>query len=379
MLKKSTIINVRKSLFLILLFMSLLLTACANRSESAANTDYRIIKDMWDREVQVKNQVDRVVIIEWEGLAAKSMKAFGVEEKIVGVDDYAKKNIFRSHIVPTLQKVPDIGSAWSGVNYETLAKLKPDVVFMELWVTNESDRELHKTAIDKIEGMGIPVITFLSPSCYENPDIKTAWRHISIVGEVLNKQAEAQSIVDRLNESIELIKSRTADIPENEKANAVVFATSNYVMGKKSIQSYFLTEIINANNLVPSGDFVKISEEQLIKLDPDVMIVNGHDGYLDPSIIYQGKMCGINWANVKDMRAVKNKRMISLGYEEWRATFETPVALLKMAKTIYPEGFEDIDLEAEEIKMYMTDYGFNEEEAKKAIEAQRYTSILDVK
>lgn len=367
---------------IVLILMSSLIPSCSANSESKSQgDDYKIIKDMWEREVKVKKDTKTAVIMEWEGLAAKSMKIFGLEKNIVGVDNSAKKNIFRTQIVPVLEEVPGIGSPYSGVNYEMLAKLKPDIVFMELWVTNETEKGMHEDAIKKIEGLGIPVVTFLSPSCYDNPDIKTAWEHIRLVGEVFNKQEEAEKLISGLEDKIKLIKDRTSSLSEEEKANVVIYATENYLMGRKSIQSYFLTEVINANNLVTNGDsdFIKVSEEQLLNYDPDVLVVIGHEGYLDSSAIYEGKHCVINWSNVKGMRAIENKRVVSLGYEEWRATIETPIGLLKMAKAIYPEKFEDIDIQSEELKMYMEDYNFSKDEAVKAIEAQKFTSKLEIK
>jgi len=379
--KRNRPVKWRQPAGMILLAMVALLalSGCAPQ-ETAAEPENptRIVRDMWDREVEIKEEVTSAVIIEWEGLAAKSMQIFGIADMIVGVDDYAKKNTFRNHIVPVVGTVPDIGSAWSGVNYETLANIKPDVVFMELWVTNESERELHSDAINKIEELGIPVITFLSPSCYEEPHIDTAWEHVRLVGEVFQKQEEAAELIGRIDEKIQLIRTRTQGIAEEDKADVVIFATMDYVMGASSIQSYFLTEIVNANNLIPSGDFVKISEEQLLKLDPEVLIITGHDGYLDPAFVREGRQAGIHWGNLQELQAIKNQRFISLGYEEWRATVETPVALLKMAKTIYPHLFEDIDLEEEEINMYMLDYGMTREQALEAIDAQRYTAILEV-
>jgi iron complex transport system substrate-binding protein len=364
-----------------IILMSGLMASCiGNQKSEPAASDYRIIKDMWGREVKVRNDIKTAVIMEWEGLAAKSMKIFGLENNIIGVDNSAQKNIFRNHIVPVLGSVPAVGNPYSGVNYEQVAKLKPDIVFMELWVTNDTEKEMHETAIKKIEGFGIPVITFLSPSCYEKPDIKTAWEHIRLVGEVYNKQQEAEKLIKSLDNRLSLIKERTKDINKEEKANAVIYATENYVMGRKSIQSYFLTEILNANNLVAdTSDFIKISEEQLLKYNPEMLVIIGHDGYLDTAAVLEGKHSGINWSNVKGLKAIENKRIVSLGYEEWRATIETPVGLLKIAKVLYPDRFEDIDIEAEELKMYMEDYNFSEAEALKAVEAQKFRSSLEIK
>jgi iron complex transport system substrate-binding protein len=337
------------------------------------------VTDMAGREVEVRNDVKRVVVIEWEGLVSKSIKAFGLADRIVGIDDYAKKNTFRNFVIPEINDAPDIGSAWSGINYEFLASLNPDVVFLELYVTNESEKELHDEAIAKIESMGIPVVASISPTCLEVPRVEEAWRHIELVGEVFGKQDAAAALVKKMNDRINFIRERTSKIPDSERKNVVVFATENYVMGPKTVQSYYITDIINANNLVEGGDFVTVSEEHLLTYDPDALIVIGHDGYLDPEIIKSGKICGLNWGNLAGIRAIAQDNFICLGYEEWRATMELPAALLKIAALTYPRYFEDIDTEAEEIKIYREDYGFDEDGARKAMEAQRYTGMLEVK
>ena len=50
----------------------------------------RMVQDMWGREVEIKEEVTSAVIIEWEGLAAKSMQIFGIHDMLVGVDDYSQ-------------------------------------------------------------------------------------------------------------------------------------------------------------------------------------------------------------------------------------------------------------------------------------------------
>lgn len=356
------------------------LMGCGNKNDKSVNGDSKrsvTVTDMVGREVTIEGDVEKVVIIEWEAMAAKSLKKMGLADKVVGIDDYAAKNTFRNYIIPEFKNAKDIGSAWSGINYEELAALKPDVVFLEEWVTGDEEQKLHDDCIAKIEDMGIPVVCFLSPSCFDEPNIETAWEHIRLVGKVMNKEAEAETIIKDIKDKVDLIKERTGKLSEDEKKDVIIFATANYVMGPNTVQSYFLTDIINANNMVDEGDFVNVSEEQLLKYNPESLIIIGHDGYLDPSIVEEGKMCGINWGNVQEVSAIKNDNYICLGYEEWRDTLETPVTLLKMAKLVYPELFEDIDIEQEEIKMYMNDYGMTEEEAKEAIEAQHYTGQLE--
>ncbi|MCG8483316.1 MAG: ABC transporter substrate-binding protein [Clostridia bacterium] len=367
-----------------IMILGIFLTACGSKVESNSDhvekevtPNYRIIKDMWGREVKVKDDVKTAVIMEWEGLVAKSMKVWGLEDNIIGVDNTAKNNSFRKTIIPAIDNLPAVGSPYGGVNYEEIAKLKPDIVFMELWITNETEKEMHESAMKRIEDLGIPVIGLLSPSCQETPSFESAWQFIRLVGEVYNKQTEAEKLISSLDGNLQLIKDRTSNLTEDEKADVVIYNTNICVMGRGSIQSYFLTEILNANNLVEENTgFIQIAEEQLLTYEPDVLVVMGHDGYLTPSVIYEGKHIGLNWNNLKEFKPIKNRRVVSLGYEEWRTTIETPVGLLKIAKELYPDLFQDIDVEAEELKMYMEHYGFSKDDAAKIMEAQKFTGEL---
>ncbi|HMR67291.1 MAG TPA: ABC transporter substrate-binding protein [Anaerolineae bacterium] len=371
----------------LLLVAASLLAACggsgsaAPASEPAASSPSGTAKitDHWQRTIEVPRNPQRVVVMEWEGLVTKSMKIFGVESALVGVDTATKKMGFREKLIPSIATAIDIGSAWSGVNYEQLAGLDPDVVFLEAWVASDENRAMHQEVIDKIESLGIPVIVLISPSNFDQPNISTAWEHITIAGEVFGKQEEAARLVARLEQGLDIVRERTKDIPDTQRTPMVFFSTVNYVMGSKSIQAYLLTEVVGAKNIAGPGTFVTISEEQLLALNPEAMVIAGHEGYLDPALVYAGKHAGLNWANLAEMQAIKAKRLTSLGYDEWRATVETPIALLKIAKLAYPDRFADIDLEAEEIAFYREVYGFDEAQAKAALEAQKYIGELEVK
>lgn len=380
--------------FIVLLLVAAsLLAACGGSGSAAPASDTAVvaeptasspsgtakITDHWQRTIEVPRNPQRVVVMEWEGLVTKSMKIFGVESALVGVDTATKKMGFREKLIPSIATAIDIGSAWSGVNYEQLAGLDPDVVFLEAWVASDENRAMHQEVIDKIESLGIPVIVLISPSNFDQPNISTAWEHITIAGEVFGKQDEAARLVARLEQGLNIVRERTEGIPDDQRTPMVFFSTVNYVMGSKSIQAYLLTEVVGAKNIAGPGTFVTISEEQLLALDPEAMVIAGHEGYLDPDLVYAGKHAGLNWANLTEMQAIKTKRLTSLGYDEWRATVETPIALLKIAKLAYPDRFADIDVEAEEIAFYREVYGFDEAQAKTAIEAQKYIGELEVK
>lgn len=344
-------------------------------AEKPASGDTVTIKDHWDRSVEVKKNPDKVVVMEWEGLVAKTMKLLDVDDRLVGVDSSTKKQPFRKAIIPGITKAKDVGSAWSGVNYETVASLKPDVVFLEAWVASDENKKMHEDVVKKIEDLDIPVIVMLSPSNFDSPNLKTAWEHVDFVGELFDKKDKTDKIVARMEKEVADVTKRVAK-HEGDKPEAVIFASTKYVMGKKSIQNYLLEDVLKAKNKIGKGTFVEVSEEKLLSYDIPNLIVIGHEGYISEKDIYGGKKAGINWSKVSSMPAIKNKKIATLGYDEWRATLETPIALKKMGKLLYPKQFEDVDLTKDEVDYYKDIYGLSEADAKKAIEDQKFRSGL---
>ena len=66
---------------------------------------------------------------------------------------------------------------------------------------------------------------------------------------------------------------------------------------------------------------------------------------LQPNDLIEGRDAGRDWTSVK---AVKDRRVykMPLGlYRSFTPTADTPLTLLWLAKTIYPERFADIDLQ----------------------------------
>ncbi|WP_423792013.1 ABC transporter substrate-binding protein [Methanocaldococcus indicus] len=333
--------------------------------------EYKTIKDMWGRDVKIKKNINRVALLDFTGTYIKVMKIWGIDDKVVAVDHSQMKNPFLKVICPRLETdIVDVGNSREP-NYETLAATKPDVVIVRAFVTNKNREEAYKKLVEKLNSLGIPVVILLHPTSYEQPNVKTMWEEIRILGEIFDKKDEANNLISYLNGYVVLIKNRTKDIPENERVRTLLFATPDYMLGKRTIQSYFLEDIVGGKNVVEEGSWLKTSPEDIIKLNPDALIILGHAGYLPPEYVYEGKDFGINWKLVQSINAIKNKKVGSLGITEWRATIEFPIGLLREAKTLYPDRFEDIDPDKEEIKLYRDIYHLNDKQIEEAIKAQR--------
>lgn len=342
-------------------------------SDSAAGSGSVTVTDQWERTVEVPGSPDRIVVLEWEGLVSKTLEILGEADTIVGADPNSLQP-FRQTVVPALADATDVGSPWSGLNFETIASLDPDVVFLEAWANNDENRAMHQDIIDQIEALDIPVVAMMSPSNFEEANLDRAWEIVNLVGAVYERSDDTDEVIATIEAGIADVTERIPEMSDGERPEAAIFATTNYLMGPDSVQSYLLTEVLGAQNLAEGvGAFIPISSEQLLALDPEALVVIGHEGYLSVDQIRAGENIGLDWSTLGELTALQNDRVVDLGYDEWRPTIETPIAMLKMAAMLYPEEFADVDVDERELRFYMDVYGLDEAAAAEAIDDQKWT------
>ena len=96
--------------------------------------------------------------------------------------------------------------------------------------------------------------------------------------------------------------------------------------------------------------------EQIYAWNPDLIFITNFNTYR-PEDLYENTVEGYDWSAVD---AVVNKRAykMPLGmYRSYTPGADTPVTLLWMAQTAYPELFEDIDIIAEAKTYYHDVFG----------------------
>ncbi|MFV0374686.1 ABC transporter substrate-binding protein, partial [Microbacterium sp.] len=213
----------------------------------------------------------------------------------------------------------------------------------------------------------------MSPSNFDEPTLDRAWEIVDIVGQVYDRSADTTAVIDRVKDGIAEVTDRVPELSEQDRPEAASFATTNYLMGQHRIQSYMLTDVLGAVNVVEGpGTFIPVAEEQLLDLDPASLVVIGHEGYLSVDQIRAGETVGLNWSSVASLSALESGRIVDLGFDEWRPTIETPIAMLKIASMLYPDQFADIDVAQREREFYQDVYGLDEAGAEQAILDQQW-------
>lgn len=351
-----------------------------------------IVKDQRGIEVKVPRNIKRVVTIS-DGMIEAVMTRFKIADKIVGLGSACIPNIW-SYTYPTLgtdtydyrdgmnpvtylnpgfMDLPLVSRSGTGINYEKLASLAPDLVILRKGSCSLSggDDIINKSIL-VIESLGIPLVVLHGPNTFKKPDLASMGKEIRILGKVFQQSAVADELATFLEQSIAFVRERTRNIPEPERKNILLLGLSpkarsqggaGHAKGQDTIQTHLIREYVNANNAYRgSGAWGILNTEQILALDPDVIILVTAWGYHPPRELYEAPY----YQSLRDMRAVRNRSVSALPWTPCNCEkrLEYPIDVMVMAKASYPELFKDIHLDEWLLTFYQNLYGVDRNTAE---------------
>ncbi len=356
--------------------------------------------------VKLPENIQRVATIS-DGFIEGVMTVLGVQDKLVAVGSTCIQRTFKYsyptvkgedytyvqgmnpvlYLNPKIKNLPLIGKPNSPIHYETLVNIDPDLVIVRVGsctLRHLADENTMKS-VEMMESLGIPVVVIHGSNCYKKPDLSQITHEIRILGEVFNRPIQAKKLSDYLEAQTAFIKERTKDIKAADKVTTLIFGLSpktrkaggaGQVFGLDTIESYFIEAIANGKNAYDEpGYFRKINTEQVLAIDPDVIVLCTAWGYHPPKELYQAPY----YQNLSDLKAVKNRRVSALPWSPCNCSkrLEYPIDAMVIAKASYPEKFRDIDLAQWLINFYRNVYGVDTATAKKLRSAQWMDWTLD--
>lgn len=329
----------------------------------------RTIIDGTGNEVTIEHAPERVFAIS-TGLIGTTMYIFGETDKIVGKGgctkgpanvetNYSYNGKKYSHTTPWAVEailypklLDDEALPFSGSqckeNYETIARTNPDIIIISTRAWGRDSGDGCTKSIETMKKLGVPVVVLNEIAVYDQDETEVVYKEIEILGEVFAKEEKAREIIDLLKEQVKFIQDRTKDIPDDEKRSFMYAGIStrcpgqggvSFVEGVDQLESIMLENIVNAKNSYTGNGRQVMSREQMLALDPDVILLPTAQGVHTPDELYYDE----RFVDLQNMRAIKEKRVTGLpliGCRTERLSF--PVSLIVAAKAIYPERFGDI-------------------------------------
>lgn len=318
------------------------------QSATAPETGTREITDMTGRKIRVPDPLTRVAL--FGGPTGQLAYILGARDQLCAVTSSLKGSELVNAFDPSIRKLPGPRSTSGHVNIEALLISRPQLV-----IAGNMDGSI----VEK--KTGIPV-AYTESSMNHGLDLLK--REIRFYAEVFDKQQRGENYIAYLERTIELVKSRTRDIPADRRkkvfngyspSHLVTLGGDTFmherILNAGCIDAAAAISTAGAKEGLHSG-LSEMSLEKVLGWNPDILVIDSgtpEDVYNDP-----------RWKNVS---AIRNRQVHKqpVGIFIWdRPTAEAAVLYpLWLAKTAYPERFKDIDMMDEVKRFYREIVSFN--------------------
>jgi iron complex transport system substrate-binding protein len=286
----------------------------ANQSEqnrsSGQGEPYTVTDDMGN-EVTFEKVPETVVSLQPSN--TEILFALGVGDKIVGVtqfDNYPEE----------AQKIERVSDSVN-INAERIIELDPDVVFAYTVGAKES--------IQPLADAGIPVFVIQSASSFED-----VYGDIAQMAEVMGVKEKGEALINEIRAQVEAVEEKVKTIDQPKRIYLEISpAPDIYTAGSNTFQHEILQKAGVENIFGDQEGWIKVSEEEVIKRNPDLIATTVHLTS-DPVAEIKGRQ---GW---QDLDAVQQGEVYQLDEEIMtRPGPRIGQAVELVAKIAYPELF----------------------------------------
>ena len=274
------------------------------------------IADDANREVTIEDTPETIVSIQTSN--TEIAFALGLGDKIIGVSDY-------DNFPPEVEKIEKVGA--QDINAELVLSLLPDMALV-----TDYHYKTHPDVLQKFEEAGIEVIVVGSATSFED-----VYSKIEMIGEATGSKTEAEEIVTDMKERLQKIKDKAAaaNVEKKKVWVEVSPAPDIFTTGKNTFMHEMLESIQATNAAEKQDGWVKMTEEEIVKLNPDVIITTYGYYVENPT---SGVLKREGWAEVP---AIKSGNVFDVDSD----TVTRPGPRLiegveTLAELIYPEVFK---------------------------------------
>lgn len=260
-------------LMMILAVSMIMMTACSKDEKSESDGGTVTFTDDAGRKVEIPKNIKRIAP---SGPLAEQVIESIAPDKMVAISQKPKGEVAQK-ILSKFMDLPEIGQIYGKLpfNAESLASAKPDIV-----IDIGEPKDTVKEDMDAIsEKSGTPTI-FIEMN-FQNAD--EAYKKL---GKVVGEEKKAEKLakyVKRVNDELDSGMKKIGD-----KKLSYVYLTGDNGLGSNPKGSFHMQmlDTIGDNAFVsqeksPKGGANEISQEELLKLDPDVIIFGPGSVYND--------------------------------------------------------------------------------------------------
>lgn len=330
-------------------------TAGETAPETTAAPTTHTVVDHLDNAVEVPYEVNRIVVCDIYPLPSALTVFFDSAEKIVGMPApsmTAAANGLLGQLYPQILDAQTGFIDGSTINMEELLKLQPDVVFYSASQPQEGEQ---------LRNAGIPALA-VSVNKWQYNAIETLNNWIDLLSQVFPENDKTQVVREYSDKMYDLVQQRVSTLEEADRQRVFFlfqYTDTNMLTSGKQFFGQWWADAIGAVNVaqeLEKDNSVAVNMEQVYAWNPSLIFVTNFTKF-GPEDMYNNTVGTYDWSAVN---AVKNHQVykMPLGmYRSYTPGVDTPVTLLWLAKSAYPQLFNDIDLIAETKAYYQEVFG----------------------
>lgn len=343
------------------LAMMVSLCACGASKENTSSdvtgqsTASITVTDHNGDKVTLPKKVEKVAVCDIFPLPSVISVFFDSADKLVGIAPTsmsAAKNSLLSELYPEILNAKTDFMNGSDVNTEELAKLEPDVVFF-----SANNKELGET----LRNAGFNAVG-ISANKWEYNAIETLNQWIKLLSEIFPDNNKYSKVEKYSNEVYDMVQQKTKDLTDEQRERVFFlfqYSDSNIMTsGQKFFGQWWADAIgaVNVANELEKDNSVAVNLEQIYKWNPQTIFITNFNT-AKPDDLYNNTVGSYDWSSVKAVADKKVYKMPLGMYRSYTPGVDTPITLLWLAKTTYPELFADIDVTAKTVEYYKNVFG----------------------
>jgi len=196
-------------------------------------------------------------IISLSASTTEILFAIGAGSQVVGRDEYS---IYPDEAL----EVTNIGAMWEELPAEAILAMEPDLIVAAQIISEDQ--------VQALRDLGLNVYWQANPTSYEE-----LWKNLRDFAKLTGHEDETEALISDLEARVAAVQEKTATISDQPSVFYELDATdpSNpWTAGSGTFIDYIINQAGGSNAASAlEGDYAQISSEQLIAVNPDIILL----------------------------------------------------------------------------------------------------------
>ena len=204
------------------------------------------------REVTIESEPESIVSIQTSN--TEILYALGAGDRMIGVSDYC-------NYPAAALEVQKVGG--QDMDAELILSLLPDIVFATTY-----HHDTHGNILKQYEEAGITVVVTGSASTFDD-----VYQTMGMIAKATGTTEKADEIINDMKDRRAAIEEKAKEVTDKKKVWVEVSPAPDIFTTGQNTFMHEMLETINATNAAEDQDgWVKMTEEEIVQLNPDVII-----------------------------------------------------------------------------------------------------------